>query len=242
MGVTLRWGPTGLTHVDALTKDKAEAADLLKACVRAYHPRCNGLEKSMKPSPLRKLMVKFEITADERLTRTLLKGLTDVEATESSTTAAEGRMRVSFPAKTVLTNLPLKQEKSKGDTAARGEHGKPPGPDCGVSGGQNLAYAGGLGERLRKKLMRGELHVDMQNPYSPAIRHFRGLFMTCPNTNSQVPDCHEYNEAITAVADDAPKMLEIFPRERSRLLSLLSRELGWRSWSNDDEDWTRSAT
>ena len=35
MGVTLRWGPTGLILGDALTKDKADAADLLRACVRA---------------------------------------------------------------------------------------------------------------------------------------------------------------------------------------------------------------
>ena len=35
MRVTLRWGPTGLMLGDALTKYKAEAADLLRACVRA---------------------------------------------------------------------------------------------------------------------------------------------------------------------------------------------------------------
>ena len=35
MGVTLRWGPTGLMLGDALTKDIADAADLLRACVRA---------------------------------------------------------------------------------------------------------------------------------------------------------------------------------------------------------------
>ena len=66
--------------------------------------------------------------------------------------------------------------------------------------------------------------------------------MTCPNTNSQVPDSHEYTEAIAAVADCATKVLEKFSRERSRFLSWLSCGLGWRSWSNDDEDWTRSAT
>ena len=32
--VALRWEPTGLMLGDALTKDKAEAADLLRACVR----------------------------------------------------------------------------------------------------------------------------------------------------------------------------------------------------------------
>ena len=40
----------------------------------------------------------------------------------------------------------------------------------------------------------------MKNPYSAEMRHFRGLLADCPNTNSQVPDSFEYNEAITAVA------------------------------------------
>ena len=35
MGLTLRWGPTGLMLGDALTKDKAEAAVMVRACVRA---------------------------------------------------------------------------------------------------------------------------------------------------------------------------------------------------------------
>ena len=72
------------------------------------HPRCNGLEKSVKPRPLSKLIVKFEVTGNERLTRAFLEGLTDVDPTESST-ASEGRMQVNCRAKTVLSNLPLKQ-------------------------------------------------------------------------------------------------------------------------------------
>ena len=35
MAVTLRWGPTGVTLGDAATTDKAESADLFRACVRA---------------------------------------------------------------------------------------------------------------------------------------------------------------------------------------------------------------
>ena len=76
-------------------------------------PRCKGLEKSVRPGPLRKLVVEFEVTDDERLTRMFLEGRTDVESTESSTTAAECRIRVNFPVKTVLSNLPLKQEKAR---------------------------------------------------------------------------------------------------------------------------------
>ena len=34
-GGTLRWGPTELMLGDALTKDRAEAADVLRACMRA---------------------------------------------------------------------------------------------------------------------------------------------------------------------------------------------------------------
>ena len=78
--------------------------------------------------------------------------------------------------------------------------------------------------------------MDMKHPQLPAIRHFRGQLTTCPNTNSQVPASHEYKEAIVAMVDCATKVLDNFPRERSKLLSLLSCELGWHSWSNDDEE------
>ena len=54
--------------------------------------------------------------------------------TESSTTAAQERLRVSFSAKAVLSDISLKQEKSKGDAAARGEHGQHPDHDGGISG------------------------------------------------------------------------------------------------------------
>ena len=130
----------------------------------------------------------------------------------------------------------------KGDAAARVEHGKHPDHDGCISGRQDSANARGVGERLREVDAR-EFHMDMKNPYSPAIRYFRGQLTDRQNTNSQVPDSREYNEAITAVADCAKKLLENFPRERSRLLALLSCELGWRRpWSTDDEDWTRSVT
>eukprot|EP00974_Lingulodinium_polyedra_P031025 2985491-Lingulodinium_polyedra.AAC.1 len=34
LGGTLRWGPTSLMLADCLTKDRAEPADLLRACLR----------------------------------------------------------------------------------------------------------------------------------------------------------------------------------------------------------------
>ena len=82
--------------------------------------------------------------------------------------------------------------------------------------------------------------MDMKNPYS-SIGHFRGQLTNCLNTNSQVPDSQEDSEAIAAVAHCATKLLDNFPRERSRLLALFSVELGWQSWNNDDEVWTTSA-
>ena len=44
--------------------------------------------------------------------------------------------------------------------------------------------------------------------------------------NSQIPDSQEHSETTVAVAvaDCATKLLENFPRERSRLLTLLSAE------------------
>ena len=89
-------------------------------------------------------------------------------------------------------------------------------------------------ERDYMKRMRRELHVDMKNTRTLDV------LPKPEQCSSGFP--HEDNAAIAAVADHATKVLENFPRERSRLLSLLSRELGWRSWSNDDEVWTRSAT
>ena len=59
MEVTLRWGPMGLMLGDALTRNEAEAADLLKACVRAsacqlagriFHV-ATGLRRARSPVP-----------------------------------------------------------------------------------------------------------------------------------------------------------------------------------------------
>ena len=65
-------------------------------------------------------------------------------------------------------------------------------------------------ERDFVKWMRRELHMDMKNPYSPAIRHVRGHVADCPNTNSQVQDSEEYSEAITAVANFATNFVKNF--------------------------------
>ena len=134
-------------------------------------------------------------------------------------------MRVSFPASTVLSNLPLKQQKARVTLQLVVNTGNIQIMTVASLEDRILHMLVDL-ERDYVKWMRGELHVDMKNPYSPAIRRFRGQLTICPNTNSQVPESHEYSEAIAAVADYATKMLENFPRERSRLLSVLSREYG----------------
>ena len=173
-----------------------------------------------------KKLLKFKVSGNERLTRTFLAGRTYVEPAESSTTAAEGRMRVNFPTKTVLSNLPLKQEKARVTLQLVVNTGNIQAMTVASLEERILRMLVDLDRDKVKKWMRRELHVDKKNPSSPAIRHFRGQVTTCPNTNSQVLESHEYCEAIIAVANYAMKLLKNFPRERSRLLSVLSREFG----------------
>ena len=106
---------------DALTKDKADAADLLRACARAS--ACQLADESStlqrareeREAPIfhESQKVKFEVTGDERLTRTFLEGLTDVVPTESSTTAAHECMRVSFS----VVRPSVETRESKSDAA-----------------------------------------------------------------------------------------------------------------------------
>ena len=88
---------------------------------------------------------------------------------------------------------------------------------------------------------RSTAHGDEESILTSSQALFRVRLTNCPNSNSQVPESQEYNEAIAA-AGCATKMLVNFPRDRSRLLALLSGGLGWQSWNDDEEDWTRSAT
>ena len=65
-------GPTGLMLGDALPRDKADAGDLLRACLRAsacqVADESSVVERRMKPNLRRKAMVKFK--GYERLTGT----------------------------------------------------------------------------------------------------------------------------------------------------------------------------
>ena len=93
----------------ALTKDKADAAELLRACACASaHQLADEsytLQWAREEREARSLtevhgasqepMVKFEVAGDEKLTRTLLGGITDVVRAELIVTTAQGRMRVN---------------------------------------------------------------------------------------------------------------------------------------------------
>ena len=105
--MTLRWGPTGSMLGDALTKDKADAADLLRACVRASpYQRADESSTLQRAREEREFdqsgaNVKFEVNGEEKLTRTVLEGIADVARAESTT------------AKATLSDFLLKQEKAK---------------------------------------------------------------------------------------------------------------------------------
>ena len=101
---------------------------------------------------------------------------------------------MNFPAKAVLSDLPLKQEKAKVTLQLVMN-----------TGNIQTATLASLEDRILRmfmdlerdcvRLMRRELHMDVNNPYSPAIGHFRGQLTNCTNTNSQVTDSRVYNEA-----------------------------------------------
>ena len=99
---------------ETLTKDKAEAADLLR-CVRASAYQLadeSSLQRAREEREARssQTMVKIEVTGDERLTRTFLEGLT---AWNRRSPQPQQRVACEFPAKTLLSNLPLRQEKAR---------------------------------------------------------------------------------------------------------------------------------
>ena len=243
MGVTLRWGPTRLMLGDALTKDKADAADLLRACAhissQMSNPRCKGLGRGVRPGLQQKPMVKFEVTGDDTDVpgRARRRGANRV-VDNGSTGAHAGEL----PSQGRVVKPSTEAGEKKSDSAARGEHGQHPSHDGSIPGRQGSANAGGPGERLRKVDAGRAAHGHEEPPYSPAVRYFQEQLTDCPNTIRQFTESPEYNEAVNAVADCAARVLEHFPRERSRPLALLTSQFGWRTWSNDDEDWTRSMT
>ena len=153
MGVTLRWGPTGLMLGDALTRDQAEPADSLRACVRAsacqLADESSTLQRARDEREARslakadgKIQGLGRRTADENVPgRTHRRG-TDRILNDSS--------RVSHaslpPSQDRVVQPPVQTRASEGDAAARGEHAKHPDHDGCISGVQKSAHAGGSGE------------------------------------------------------------------------------------------------
>ena len=131
IGVTLRWGLTVLTLLNALMIDKADDADLMRAW-SAYQiadesSTLQRVREEREAKPSTKADVKFEVTCCERLTRPSLEGVTDVVLTEASSSAEAHVSELSSQ------DRPCDR---KGDAAARGEHGQHPDHDGGISGRQ----------------------------------------------------------------------------------------------------------
>ena len=102
--------------------------------------------------------MKFGVTGGEKLTRTFLEGITDAAPAESATATAQGRMRVCFPAKATLSDLPLEQKKAKVTL-------------------QLVVNTGNI-------QVKTVLNMDMKKTCSPVSRHVPGQMTDCPNTNS----------------------------------------------------------
>ena len=96
---------------DALTKVKAGATDLLRACVRASVYQLADESSTLQRTREEREARSFA-KADGEIRRTADANVS-VVPTESSTTAAQGSMRVRFPAEAVLSDLPLKQVKAQ---------------------------------------------------------------------------------------------------------------------------------
>ena len=84
-----------------LTKDKADAADFLRACVRESAKQL----RSARPVPqenrlclTRRSTVKFEVTGDGQLARSFQESITDIFLEQATVLPAKGRLRVSLPA------------------------------------------------------------------------------------------------------------------------------------------------
>ena len=92
MSVTLRWGLAGLMLEGASTKDKADAATLERACVRASESQlAHGV---------------VDHAAGPRRPRSLISLVFPQEPTVPP---SKGRQRVTFPISSVFHNLPLKE-------------------------------------------------------------------------------------------------------------------------------------
>ena len=197
IGVALRWGPTGLMLGDALTKDKAEAADLSKTCVRASACQLadesstlkrarEGREARSSPNADGRSRGHRRRTADENVPGRTHRRATDRVPNDS----CRGLHAGELPSQDRVVQPSDEARESKSDVQLVVN-----------TGNIQVKTVASLEDRVLRllvdlesdnvKWMRGELHIDKKNPYSPAIRPFRGRLTTRSNTNSQVPDSHE---------------------------------------------------
>ena len=118
----------------ALTKDEADAADLLRACVFVVgYQHADGSFTLQRAREEREAESLTKVQRDQSGDEHYLQGIIEVVPAKS-TTQCRGRMRVSFPARTRVVEPSLKARGGKGYVAPRGEHGQHPGSDGGVYG------------------------------------------------------------------------------------------------------------
>ena len=203
---------------DALTKDKADPADLLRASVRASAYQL--VDESCT----------LQRAREEREAGTFLEGITDVIPTESTVTAARGRVRVTFPPppsppqSSDPTSL-VEADKDEAVSAARGEHRQCSHDDFGSPGRPSVSDTGGLGQRLREMdAWRTEYGLE------EAVLNYRSALarnMFSGPTRARTVSAQTHKGTMRqsfSVAEFARTKLAIFPREQSGLLSLLSLE------------------
>ena len=148
---------TRLMFGDALTNDRTDAADLLSACVRASEyqlaDESSTLQRARQECEVRDLTkVPRDLSGAAGESRKHQRREDDKNNSAMSHRRGAGRVdhyhsTRAHAAKAMLSDLLLKQDKAKGDVAARGEHWQHQGHDGGISGGQSIADDGGSGKR-----------------------------------------------------------------------------------------------
>ncbi|CAK0862474.1 unnamed protein product [Prorocentrum cordatum] len=220
-GGTLRWGPTELMLGDALTKDKAEAADVLRACMRA------GAYQLADESAW--AMVKFEATGSDEQARAFLLGLVDVYPDVSSYVESEARVKVRVPAKTLLGAVQAK----KGNTPVTLQY---------VANTGNIQVMTGVAledeirdkckvlERAYASWQRAPLDQKPKLEIkSPATEFFRSNTVKASKKEIEqdgdekitLPDDEGYSEAMDAILESVGWSLSEYPVMRDRILKTL---------------------
>ena len=151
MEVTLYWGPTSLILGDALTKDNADATDLMRACVRASTDQLADESSTLQRA------------REEREAWSSAKADGEVRDHGKPTVDADVHTRVRQHGRAVQPFV--EERKKKSDAEARSQHEQCPSHDDDTSDGQDRADVDGPGER------RGEvLDSDDQKRLNTTVR------------------------------------------------------------------------